>query len=346
MSYEIGMAAMRLEMAERIGHTEYHSNYALIRAVTGKEPTTDPDAWRAFNDAWEIDLIWSTNDGPTDWALRGRVTDMGHAEFLEHGADWRDTVTCPFATVDEVLAFDAVSEYGLPDFEELVRFYEQAHRSAQTANPNQIHTAGYYKTIISGAIQAFGWDMLLAAAADRAGFARVLDSFFELAAHHFRAWARTSAPVFIDHDDFVWSAGAFMSPAFYRAEIIPRYRRLWQILHEAGKTVLFCSDGDWSIFIDDIAEAGADGFIFEPTTDLEHIVRRYGQTHVIVGSKVDCRTLTFGDKEEIAAEVRATLGLAQACPGFMVAVGNHIPSNVPVDNALWYFDCLRSGWRR
>ena len=37
MSYDIGMAAMRLQTAERIAHTEYHSNYALIRAVTGKE---------------------------------------------------------------------------------------------------------------------------------------------------------------------------------------------------------------------------------------------------------------------------------------------------------------------
>lgn len=346
MSYDIGMAAMRLEMAERIAHTEYHSNYALIRAVTGKDPRTDVSAWREFNDAWELDFLWSTNDGPVDWSQRGRVTDMGHAEFLEDGIDRRDTVTCPFKSVEEVWAFDAVEEYGLTDLDELTAYYERWYQDGQAANPNQILTGGYYKTIVSGAIQAFGWDMLLEAAADRQKFARVLDSFFEVTLHHFKAWARTSAPVLIDHDDFVWTAGPFMSPAFYRAEIIPRYRKLWEVVHEAGKTLLFCSDGNWTVFIDDIAGAGADGFIFEPMTDLDYAVERYGSTHVIMSSKVDCRTLTFGNREQIQAEVDATLPLARKCPGFVFAVGNHIPSNVPVDNALWYMDYLRSRWRR
>lgn len=346
MSYEIGMAAMRLEFAERIAHTEYHSNYALIRAVTGKDPLKDPSAWRDFNDAWELDFLWVTNDGPVDWSQRGRVTDMGHAEFLEGGIDRRDTVTCPFRSVEEVWEFDAVEEYGLTDLDELTAYYERVYQEGQAANPNQIYTGGYYKTVVSGAIQAFGWDMLLEAAADRERFARVLDSFFQITMHHGRAWARTSAPVLIIHDDFVWTSGPFMHPSFYRAEIIPRYRKLWAMLQEAGKIVLFCSDGNWTVFLDDIAEAGADGFIFEPLTDLDYAVERYGRTHVIMSSKVDCRTLTFGDRDAIRAEVDATLPLARRCPGFVFAVGNHIPSNVPVDNALFYMDYLRSNWKR
>jgi len=118
------------------------------------------------------------------------------------------------------------------------------------------------------------------------------------------------------------------------------------VVHEAGKIVLFCSDGNWTMFVDDIAAAGADGFIFEPMTDLDHAVERYGKTHVIMSSKVDCRTLTFGSKDEIRAEVDATLPLARKCPGFVFAVGNHIPSNVPVDNALFYFDYLSRNWAR
>jgi uroporphyrinogen-III decarboxylase len=61
---------------------------------------------------------------------------------------------------------------------------------------------------------------------------------------------------------------------------------------------------------------------------------------------VDCRTLTFATKDRIRAEVDATLELAVGCPGFMVAVGNHIPNNVPVENALFYFDYLSRNWRR
>ncbi|MBC7316444.1 MAG: hypothetical protein H5T70_08515, partial [Chloroflexi bacterium] len=115
---------------------------------------------------------------------------------------------------------------------------------------------------------------------------------------------------------------------------------------EAGKKVIFCSDGDWSMFVDDIVEAGADALCFEPMLPLEPVVERYGQTHCLISSKVDARTLTFGIPDQIRAEVDATLALAPRCAGLMVAVGNHIPSNVPVANALYYFEYLKSKWRR
>lgn len=347
MSYDIGWRTLQREAPERLAHTEYCSNYALVRAVTGLDPRTEgAKAWRAFYDAWEYDLLWSTNDGPVGWGKRGRITDMGHAEFLEGGIDRRDTVYCPFKDVEEVLNFDAVEEYGLPAMEELVAYYEDFYRRRQATYPNQVFPGGYYKTIVSGAIQAFGWEMLLTAAADQRRFDRVLESFFRLSLHHYQAWARTSIRVFICHDDMVWSQGPFMHPDFYRRAIFPRYAKLWEVLHEAGKIVLYCSDGTWTEFVDDIAAAGADGFIFEPTTSLEYVVERYGRTHVIVGSKVDCRTLTFGTREQIRQEIEETLRLAKKCPGFVFAVGNHIPSNVPVENALFYFDDLRSHWRR
>lgn len=346
MSYEIGMSAIRLGSPERLAHTEYCSNYALVRAVTGLDPRTDGSAWRRFHDEWQLDILWLADDGPVPWQDRGRTTDMGHAEFLEDGADRRDTVYCPFKDAEEVLSFDAVEEYGLPDMDELVAYYEQAHRNGREANPNQVCPGGYYKTIVSGAIQAFGWDMLLSAAADRGRFDKVLESFFRLALHHFHAWAKTSIKAFICHDDMVWTQGAFMHPDFYRSAIFPRYKKLWDVLHEAGKIVLFCSDGDFTEFVDDIAAAGADGFIFEALTSLDYVIERYGKTHSIFGSKLDCRTLTFGTKDQIKCEVDDTLKIAKACPGFVFAVGNHIPSNVPVDNALFYFDYLSKNWWR
>jgi uroporphyrinogen-III decarboxylase len=280
------------------------------------------------------------------WEKRGRVTDMGHADFLEGGTDRRMPKRCPFETPEDVWAFDAVKEYGLPDFDGLVEFYEQLYQKGQKTNRQQVFTAGYYKTMVSGAIQSFGWDMLLEAAADQRQFEKVLDSFFSLSLHHFRAWAKTTAPVFICHDDFVWSEGPFMHPDFYRRVIIPRYKDLWKVLRAAGKRVLFCSDANFAEFVDDIAEAGAHGFIFEPMLPLEPVVEKYGKSHVIVSSKVDTRTLTFGTKDQIRAEIDATLTLALDCPGFMFAVGNHIPSNVPVENALFYFDYLRQHWQR
>jgi uroporphyrinogen-III decarboxylase len=99
-------------------------------------------------------------------------------------------------------------------------------------------------------------------------------------------------------------------------------------------------------FIDDIADAGADGFIYEPMTDFDYMVEKYGDSKVIVGSKVDCRTLTFGNQDDIRREIDATLEVAFDCPGFVFAVGNHLPSNIPVENGLFYMEYLRERWAR
>ena len=339
MSYQVGMDTLFLRPTDRLAHTAYCSNEGVRRALESNHSL-------CFEDALAMDFIWNTNDGAVPWLERGRVTDMGHAEFLEGGVDRRLPQMCPFTDPEQVWAFDAVSEYGLPDFEDLVAMYEAQYRALQENRPNQVVTAGYYKTIVSGAIEAFGWDMLLMAAADQDRFERVLDSIFQLSLHHYKAWAQTSAEVFICHDDMVWTEGAFMDPVFYRQTIFPRYAALWRVLKDAGKKVLFCSDGDFGAFVGDIAAAGADGFIFEPMTLLDPIVEQYGQTHVIVSSKLDCRTLTFGTQDAVRDEIDATLRLAHSCPGFIFAVGNHIPSNVPVDNVLFYLKYLQEHWQR
>ena len=346
MSYDIGINTLKLQPCGRLAHTEYCDHYPLVRAVTSRDPLKDQQAWRMFYDAWDIDFIWNTYEGIGGWGKGGRVTDMGHAEFMEGGIDRRDTIYCPFNTVEEVLDFDAVEEYGLVDLDELTADYESHYQLGQSTYPNQVFTGGHYNTIVSGAIQAFGWDMLLAAAADRPRFDKVLESIFQVTLHSVRAWARTSIQVFIQHDDMVWSSGAFMRPDFYRQSIFPRYAALWQILHDAGKIVLFCSDGNFSQFIDDIAWAGADGFIFEPMTDIDTIIQKYGKSKVVMGSKVDCRTLTFGSTAEIKHEIDETLKIAKECPGFVFAVGNHLPANIPIENALFYHDYLTSQWKR
>jgi hypothetical protein len=345
VSYRIGIDTLNLRPAPRLAHTEYCSNERLKQAVTGLPPE-DPAREREFMRLWDVDFIWSTPGPPVPWEQRGRTTDMGHAEFLEGGTDWRLPKSCPFVTPEDVWAFDAVAEYGLEDHGALVRYYEGLYQDARRDYPEQVWTGGYYPTIYSGAIAAFGWDMLLLAAADARRFARVIDSIYRYTMHQYLAWAETSIEFFMCHDDMVWTQGPFMSPSFYRSEVFPRFQALWAVLHKAGKKVVFTSDGDYSMFVDDIVAAGADVLCFEPMTALEPVVAKYGQTHGIISSKVDARTLTFGSEAQIAAEVDATVAAGKQCKGFMCAVGNHIPSNVPVERALFYMDYLRRHWSR
>lgn len=348
MSRDIARNAIHLRPNPRIAHTEYSvSTYhdGVLDAVLGTRVSKAEDA-RRLHDLWDIDFLFGVNDGPVGWGQRGRVSDMGHADYAAGGSDRREHMACPFADPEEVLEFHAVKEYGLPDFAELVRFYEDAYQRNLAANPNQLCTGGYYKSIISGAIQSFGWDMLLMAAADLDRFAKVLASFRDLTMHHVKAWAETSIEVFIQHDDFVWTEGPFVHPDFYRQVIIPFYGEFWQVLHRAGKKVLFCSDGRFDMFMHDLAKQGAEGFIFEPMNPFAEVVRNFGATHCLVGSPVDCRTMTFGTWEQVQAEMDEGLALAKDCAGLIWAVGNHMPANIPTDICLKYMDYLRANWSR
>jgi len=334
---------------------EYH--HRLLRQVTGLDTGNGAvsanaadydilphDTARRFYDAWEFDFLWGTHDGFVDWGKAGRCTDMGHAAYASDGSDQRQPQSCPFTEPEEVWEFDPIKEYGVTPFNELVAGYEKDFQQRHADYPRQVCTGGYYNTVISGAIRVFGWDMLLLAAADETKFARVLERFGEYTLHHARAWAKTSIPVYIQHDDIVWSAGPFMRPDFYREAIFPIYRELWKPLHAAGKKVIFCSDGQVDMFLENIADCGADGFIFEPGNDFEQIVQTLGGSHCLFGSKVDCRTMAFGTWEQVQAEIDATLDVARGLPGHFFAVGNHIPANVSDDMCLRYFDYLKENW--
>ena len=74
-------------------------------------------------------------------------------------------------------------------------------------------------------------------------------------------------------------------------------------------------------------------------------MERYGKTKSIIGN-IDTRALTFGTKEDVRREVERCAALGRDCPGYFFAVGNHIPHNVPVDNALYYFELIEELGKR
>lgn len=348
MSRQIALDCINLKPAPRFGHTEYSLGYHkdYLRRKTGLDPA-DPAAMLELEKLWGFDFSFGTNDGlHGNWLALGRATDMGHAEYAADGSDLRQPKECPFRTPEEVWAFDPIAEYGLPDFSEQVAAYEKQIQSARQTRPDQLVTGGYYKTIISGAIQAFGWDMLLLAASEPAKLEGVLDRIFRFTEHHMKAWAQTSAEVIIQHDDFVWTSGAFMHPDLYRSIILPRYGELWKPLKAAGKKILFCSDGNFTEFAEDIADLGVNGFIFEPCNDFGWMVDHFGDRCCLVGSYVDCRDMAFRPWETVKDSLDRTFEAGKRCKGLILAVGNHLPPNIPGEMMDRYIDYLLAHWQR
>ncbi len=355
MSYADGWAALNLEKPPRVPRTEYSAemHWDLVEAVSGlpvdrsnlqddvDEPTRRAQA--AFYKAWDYGLNWAVDIGHWPMVdgrmpLNGRHTNMGHAEYAEGGTDRDDEVVCPFTDVEEVLNFDPMEEYGLPDASAMVKNYEERYRARCDIMPDAVNMGGIYISMFSGLIDIFGWEMMLLAAGEDA------DRFGEMARRYekwiqpfFEAFAATEIPVMMSHDDIAWTSGPVLHPDWYCRYIFPAYKRLWQPVLDSGKKLIFTSDGDYTMFFDDIVHCGAQGCVMEPCCDMAAFAGQYGKTHAFVGN-VDTRILLSGTQSDIRAEVERCMAIGKDCPGFFMAVGNHIPANTPLENVLYYND--------
>ena len=342
MSLKDGWAAMNLEMSGRVPRTEYsaHRHWDLVKAVTGLNVSSksskeeQAEASEAFMRAWNYDFFWSIRFF-ADNMFGNMRTKMGHAEYASGGVDYSPEVTCPFNSPEEVLAFDPWEAYGKKDVTELAGKANRQYADMMKKRDG-VNMTGMYDTCISGLIDIFGWDMmLLAAGTNMKAFGEVANRYTDWVKQYFDAMAVSTAPVVMVHDDIVWTSGGFLPPQWYREYVFANYRKLFTPLLEAGKKIMYTSDGNYTEYIDDIAACGVHGFVMEPTTDIACIAQKYGKTHVFVGN-ADTRVLLMGTKEEIRAEVKRCMDIGKNCPGFFMAVGNHIPANTPVENAIYY----------
>jgi hypothetical protein len=353
MSLIDGLAAIHLEMPARVPRyepsaAEYH--WDLVATMTGlpvtQDSTEDDKLWarQAFLSAWDYGIYFGCLI--LDGEFGAQRTNMGHAEYAVNGADFDDRLQCPFKDPEEVFAFDPWETYGKKDHAELVSRFNEHYRQRCELYQDTVNTTGIYVTLMSGMILILGWDMLLTAAGmDPRRLGELVNRYASWIQQYYDALADSEVEVIYSHDDLVWTGGPFIHPDWYRTYIFPNLQRLWAPLREADKKILFVCDGNYTMFAKDIAACGNHGFWFEIFTDLDYMTETFGKSHVLIGN-ADCRTLTFGSKRAIRAEVERCMSAGKKCPGYFMCVSGHIPPNVPVANALYYNEVYEQLRRR
>ena len=352
MSLYHGMAALNLEFTDRVPRTEYSASehWELVSRVTGEKVTAaDSDEVRTqatskFVKAWDYDFFWNILVH-RDY-LTGAKSSMGHAVYASEGVDYTDNRFTAFDDETEILKLDPMELYGKIDLSQMTEKFNADYAKKQALFPDAVNMTGIYISCISGLIEMLGWEMLLiAAGTDPVAFGHLTTRYANWISQHFEALANSNAPTVMIHDDIVWTEGAFIAPEWYQTFLFPNYKKMFAPLIEAGKKIIYTSDGTYTQFVDDIAQCGVNGFVLEPTTDMEYIAQKYGKTHCIIGN-ADTRILLSGTKEDIYNEVKRCMDIGKSCPGFFMAVGNHIPSNTPVENALYYNEVYEKLSRR
>ena len=342
MSYQNGFAALNLQMCDKVPRTEYSAGFfwELIAKVTGKSVSNEStaqektEATRSFIREWDYGFYW--NIYACNNIFDGKYTKMGHAEYETDGVDFSSETGALFDDPHDALSTDFYELYGERNQKELVQLFNNDYRQKLEAHPDCVNMTGIYVTLVSGLLEILGWDtLLMCAGIDQKAFGELVNRYAGWIKQYFEALALSDSPVVMIHDDITWTSGAFLHPDFYREFIFPNYKKMFAPLIESGKIILYTSDGDYTQFIDDIAGCSVNGFVMEPVTDMQYIADKYGKTHSFTGN-ADTNVLLRGTKEDIEREVKRCMDIGKKYPGYFMAVGNHIPPNTPVDNALYY----------
>lgn len=349
MSYERALKAVRLERTDIVPRAEWPAfSREVMRELTGFDPVERPvEALNRLYEVFEQDFAWGPGYSPpvlgVDEETRRRTRgaspwgwdQTGWAECgATHGAGY-------FRDVEDVIKFKP-EELERRTEEELAEEFERMLTEAQERVGDRVMVLpSHYHTCFHYGLAYFGWELYAVASKWYPKEMRsILERFADLSEKVFRAWAKVPGiHAFISHDDIATTKGPAFHPDWLRENVFVHYPRIWRPLKEKGVKIIFCSDGNITPLLDDLAEAGADGFIIERYVPLDLTMERFGGRKLIFGN-VDERVLTFGTPEDVWREVERCLKIGGKYPGYVLNACQ-LPHNIPLENAKAYVEAAK-----
>jgi len=171
----------------------------------------------------------------------------------------------------------------------------------------------------------------------------VMDRLLEL----YRTWARRAADAGADGvwagDDLGTQTSLFMNPELFRSLYVPYYRALAYILHSHGLDFWLHSCGNVTELMDDLIACGVDCLhpIQAGTMDDRKIAAQYGGRICFwIGMDVQ-KVIPFGTPDEVHNAVQERIRtFYRPEGGLIVAAGNAILPDTPIENLRAYLDTL------
>ncbi|MEI6499724.1 MAG: uroporphyrinogen decarboxylase family protein [Armatimonadota bacterium] len=341
---------------ERMLHMEHWSNPDAETYLTGIDYYEHPKLCRErLRELYpQLGLGVPETDAPKPrpkLSLQGETSDSER-----HTVRWGDGETgsylhgeAYFHSADEVFAFSPLEHADFTAWRHVVMDWDFSSEEViyqrlrpqwpaewgDTAPEGSAAGTWFYNTTFMWPMLTFGWELFLECCLDPR-FERIMDEFAELNRRVFRAFARLPVRFITCHDDIVMSNGPVCSPAWMNKYVFPRYEEYWSILKEAGKEVIFMTDGCADAFVDDVMACGARGFISEPYTDYQRIARRY--ENCVLAGEGDNRILSGNDPAAIRRMVEQMVETGRLSGGYFMCIGNHLPWNVPGEAIKLYLD--------
>lgn len=151
---------------------------------------------------------------------------------------------------------------------------------------------------------------------------------------HIHKWLKAGADAIGFGDDWGAQDRLLISPRQWRSFFKPRYKRMFDVVKDAGKKVFFHTDG-WTVDIwDDFIEIGVD--VLNPQHPLmpRDLLREKLAGRVCVRSDLDRQyIIPFGTPEQVRQHVRETIELFGSFNGGLILHGE-IGPEVPWENIV------------
>ena len=146
---------------------------------------------------------------------------------------------------------------------------------------------------------------------------------------------RAGADVIVLGDDYAHNRGPLMSPDLFEKIILPRLKKMIDLILAEGALCIKHSDGNIYALLDMIVTAGADGINpIEPVAgmDLKTVKKLVGGSICVCGN-IDCaRLLPHGATGDVRQTVRRAIADAGAGGGYILTSSNSIHSSCKPEN--------------
>jgi len=179
-----------------------------------------------------------------------------------------------------------------------------------------------------------------------------LDKLFDLAYEDTRRiYEQIPGQVMVTYvaEDMGGQNGLMFSPAHIHEFLIPRMKRMIDLVHEAGAFVFHHNDGNCRGIVPDMIEAGID--VLNPIQwrakgmEREGLKRDFGDKIVFHGAVDNQHTLPFGTVDEVRQEVMDNLRILGEGGGYILAPCHNIQSIGPAENIVAMYETgYEYGW--
>ena len=144
-------------------------------------------------------------------------------------------------------------------------------------------------------------------------------------------------------DDWGQQHGLQMGPKLWHQFIFPVLKRMYAVVHAAGKYGFIHSCGDGDELFDDLVGIGLNCFNpFQPEVmDVASLMQNYRGRLTFHGGLSTQRTLPFGTVDDVRTETRRLLKMG-APGGYIFAPAHDVEGDVPLENMLAFIELVQN----